>query len=119
MGTSSYTFVVSTAPDNPPVAVVGSSVTADLSGTANALTPNTTYFGFVNACNGAGCSAYRAVGSTVTWANPPVSLSTTAMDTVSATLSWDSNSNPAGTVYVVETATEPGVPYTVSFQRWK
>ena len=115
LGTSSYTFVASTVSATPPVAVMGSTTTADLSGTVIGLTPNTTYFGFVQACNGAGCSANTAVGSTVTWANPPVSLSTSAMDTLSATLSWDSNSNPAGTVYVVETATEPGGAYTVSF----
>ncbi|MBK8575029.1 MAG: fibronectin type III domain-containing protein [Elusimicrobia bacterium] len=115
VGASSYTLVVSTVAANPPVAVAGSSVTAALSGTVTALTPNTPYFGFITACNGAGCSAYTAVGSTATWANPPVSLSTTAMNSVGATLSWDSSNNPAGTAYVVETATEPGGAYTVSF----
>jgi hypothetical protein len=114
LGTSSYTFVLSTATDNPPLAVAGSSSTAAPFATITALIPNTTYFGFTQACNQVGCSAYTAFGSTLTWANPPLTLSTSALTSVSATLTWDANSNPAGTTFEVETATTTGGPYALA-----
>ncbi len=112
LGTSSYTFVVSTAADNPPDAVAGSSNTVALSASVLSLTPNTTYYGFANACNGAGCSSYTAFGSTVTWANPPISLSTTTLDSTSATLVWAANNNPTGTTFEIEQAAGSGGPFS-------
>ncbi|MBL8024699.1 MAG: gliding motility-associated C-terminal domain-containing protein [Elusimicrobia bacterium] len=111
VGASSYTFVVSAAPDNPPVSVAGSSNTVALSATVNSLTPNTTYFGFAKACDGVGCSAFTAFGSTVTWANPPLALSTTAFTSTSISLSWNTNGNPTGTTYEIEHATD-GVTFS-------
>ena len=44
--------------------------------TVSGLSPNTTYFLFVNACAAGACSNYTAFGSTVTLANAPALLST-------------------------------------------
>jgi DNA-binding beta-propeller fold protein YncE len=112
VGASSYTFVVSTTADNPPVSVAGSSNTLALSATVASLTPNTTYFGFVNACDAVGCSAYTAFGSTVTWANPPTTLSTTSLASTSLSLAWGANGNPAGTIFQIEQSTGSGAPYS-------
>jgi DNA-binding beta-propeller fold protein YncE len=106
VGASSYTFVVSTTADNPPVSVAGSSNTLALSATVDSLTPNTTYFGFVNACDAVGCSAYTAFGSTVTWANPPAAIATTTVTSTSISLTWDANGNPTETTYEIEQATD-------------
>jgi hypothetical protein len=112
VGASSYTFVVSAAPDNPPVSVAGSSNTVALSATVNSLTPNTTYFGFAKACDGVGCSAFTAFGSTVTWATPPLTLSTSSLASTSVSLAWIANNNPAGTTYEIEQATGLGGPFS-------
>jgi hypothetical protein len=114
LGASNYTFVASTAADNPPIAVAGSTATTIISGTVTTLTPNTNYFGFVRACNAVGCSAFTAFGSTITWANPPVALATTTFTSIDATLAWGSNNNPAETTYEIERATEPGGSYALS-----
>jgi hypothetical protein len=114
VGSSSYTFVVSTEATNPPVAIAGSSTTVALSATVSSLTPNTTYFGFTQSCNDAGCSAYTAFSSTVTWANPPVTLSTTSVDSTSVSLAWGANNNPAGTTFEIEHATGSGGPFALT-----
>ena len=114
VGSSSYTFVVSTEATNPPVEVVGSSTTVALSATVSSLTPNTTYFGFTQSCNDAGCSSYTAFSSTVTWANPPVTLSTTSVDSTSVSLAWGANNNPAGTTFEIEHATGSGGPFALT-----
>ncbi|MBL0057868.1 MAG: fibronectin type III domain-containing protein [Elusimicrobia bacterium] len=113
-GATYYVLRVSTNPDNPPVLVAGSSNTVLTSGNISSLLPNTTYYGFVTACNGFGCSIYTALGSTATLANIPVALSTAALDSTSATLAWGANGNPLDTSYRLEQATGIAGPFALA-----
>src|SRR5262249_38247166 len=69
-------------------------------GALGALTPNTTYSCFANACNAISCSTYTLVGTTVTLAAVPAF---TGSDPQAAQLTarWSPNGNPAGTLYTV------------------
>ncbi|MBL8024574.1 MAG: gliding motility-associated C-terminal domain-containing protein, partial [Elusimicrobia bacterium] len=114
LGAASFAYAISTSANNPPLAVVGGTSTVALTGTVSALIPNTTYFGFVQACNGVGCSVYTAFGSTVTWANPPITLSTTTLDSTSTALAWAANNNPTGTTFEIEQATASGGSFSLA-----
>jgi hypothetical protein len=80
-------------------------------GTVTGLQPNRTYYLFVNSCESV-CSNYYSLGSTVTLANPPVSLSSGSVTETTVGLSFSANGNPAGTTYLVQKATAIGGPYS-------
>lgn len=71
------------------------------------LLPNTSYSVNIKAFNLAGESTGSAKLSTFTLANLPLNLSASTATTNSVTLSWSTNTNPAGTKYVLERATFP------------
>ncbi|MFI5363747.1 MAG: fibronectin type III domain-containing protein, partial [Elusimicrobiota bacterium] len=100
-GATDYMFVVSPKPANPPSPVSGSSTTASILGTVSGLVPNGTYYAFVSACNAYGCSAYTAIGSTMTLAAPAVNLTTAAVFAGTADLAWSSDGNAPGTAYQI------------------
>ena len=112
-GVTSYTLNVSTSPDNPPLSVSGSSSTTTLTASVSALTPNTTYFGFVKGCIGIDCSDDTALGWAVTEANPAILLSTTTLSSLAATLAWNDNANPGGTLFRLERSTAMGGTYSM------
>ncbi|MFI5346994.1 MAG: fibronectin type III domain-containing protein [Elusimicrobiota bacterium] len=110
-GATNYNLVASTKSANPPLLIAASSATLTAStGTVSGLVPNTTYFLFVSACN-TGCSAYTALGSSLTLAAPAVSLSTNAISTGTVALIWGANGDPAGTLYQVSESTD-GVAFS-------
>lgn len=104
-GATDYVLVASTVSANPPVSIAGSSTTASSTATVSGLGPDATYFLFVSACNG-GCSAFTALGSTITLAVPDVALSTTALSSSTVSLAWNGNGNPAATVQRIERSTD-------------
>jgi hypothetical protein len=106
-----YVLVASTSPALPPSAVAASSTTLSSTATLTGLAPDTTYFFSVAACNGAGCSAFTALGSTETFAAPALSLSTTAVSSSTVSLAWNPNGNPLGSPFVVLESTD-GVTYS-------
>ncbi len=107
-----YMLIASTKAVNPPLLIAGSSTTLSSTATVSGLNANTTYFLFVTAC-GPGCSAYDALGSTVTLAAPAVSLSTTAVSSGTVSLAWLPNGNPSNTTYLVEVSTD-GVSFSTA-----
>jgi fibronectin type 3 domain-containing protein len=100
-GATNYTLVASTMNNNPPTLVAGSETVATNNGTVTGLSGNTTFYLFVNACNGGGCSDYTPLGSRVTL-TAPVTMGVSAIDSTSARITIDGRNNPAGTVYAVE-----------------
>jgi fibronectin type 3 domain-containing protein len=104
-GATDYVLLASTSSANPPVLIAASSTTASSTATLSGLGPDATYFLFVSACNG-GCSAFAALGSTITLAAPDVSLSTTALSSSTVSLAWDGNGNPSTTVQRVQVSTD-------------
>lgn len=104
-GATGYVLAASTSPASPPTAVAASSATASSTATLAGLVPNTTYFAFVSACAG-GCSAYTALGSTLTLAAPALSLSTTSVSSATVGLAWNANGDPSGTPFVVQQSTD-------------
>ena len=88
-----------------------SSATSSASWTTTGLLPNTQYTFYASTTDAAGNSATTANVSTYTLANTPTSTVATANSNTQITLSWNANSNPAGTEYfpVNQTAsTSPG-----------
>ena len=87
-------------------------------GQAPALSPDTTYFVQVRiANNGSGnTSAFAALGSTATWANPPTltTMSAVGVSSVSAALAWNDNGNPPITQYQVFIDTVNTFPQQIS-----
>ncbi|MBI2069828.1 MAG: fibronectin type III domain-containing protein [Elusimicrobia bacterium] len=75
------------------------------------LIANTTYFGMARAVNHNGVnSIFENLCSTVTLANPPVSLASTFtfVGASSVTAQWDANSNPGGTEFELQVSNDPG-----------
>ncbi|MBI4668675.1 MAG: hypothetical protein HY747_05750, partial [Elusimicrobia bacterium] len=75
------------------------------------LIPNTTYFARVTAINHAGTqSSPLVMASTVTWANPPLSLASTftVVNISSLTFQWNINSNPPVTLFIAQLAEDQG-----------
>jgi|GEM_PF-5369684 len=113
-GTTDYMMIASTGAALPPTSIAGSSTTFNSTATVSGLTPNTTYFVAVDACNIAlGCSPFTNLGSTVTMANPPVFLTTTSVTAGAVSLAWGADGNPAGTTYEIEASTD-GVTYSIA-----
>lgn len=104
-GATDYVLVASTSSTGPPAPVAASSTTAGSTATVTGLSPDGTYYLFVSAC-GSGCSAFTALGSTITLAAQDVSLSTTALSSSTVSLAWDSNGNPSTTVQRIEMSTD-------------
>lgn len=69
------------------------------------LIPNTYYAYRMSATDGVGLTSATATGSAYTLANVPVSPTTTVISNSSILLSWDNNSNSAGTEYYAENST--------------
>lgn len=101
-----YVLVASTSPASPPSALAASSTTVSSTATLTGLAPDTTYFLFVSACNGAGCSPFASLGSTATFAAPALSLSTTSVSSSTVGLAWNPNGNPTGSPYTVLLSTD-------------
>ncbi len=76
-------------------------------------TPNSTYYFVVIASNNGGTST-SSLASTTTLANVPTSVSASAASTSSISVSWNANSNPAGTVYQVYNVTNSSVVATTT-----
>ena len=72
------------------------------------LTPNISAARLVKSFNISGESLASNTTTAVTLANPPAGTALTGVFITSATLSWNANNNPAGTLYRVERSTEPG-----------
>ncbi len=102
-GANSYLLVASTGVALSPV--YASSSTASSTATVSGLEPNTTYFLGVAACNPV-CSLFAPLGSTLTFAAPALSLSTTAASSTTISLAWDANGNPSNTRFVVRSSTD-------------
>jgi len=111
---TSYTLAVAYDPANPPTSIAASSSTALTTATVQGLTPNTTVYAFADACNQFGCSTFTALGSSITFANPPLTLSTTSVGTTSISLVWNANQNPNGTTYLVDLSLD-GVAFSNTF----
>jgi len=74
---------------------------------------NTLFYAHVKATdlNSSVSSAWSTSVSTYTLANPPILLSTTVVTSFSVGLLWNSNNNPASTLYTVERSAD-GVTFT-------
>ena len=105
-GAQQYQLVASTSSANPPDPGATFQIASSTSDTASGLTPNTSYYAFVAACNSLGCSSYVSLGSTVTLAGLPSQLQP-APSTAAVTAFWGPNGNPAGTQFSVELSTDP------------
>jgi len=73
------------------------------------LTPNTTYFAAAAAVVGASTSAFTNLGSTVTLAAEPSSVTFSTVYYTSATVKWEPNGNPPGTIYELNYRSQYGV----------
>jgi hypothetical protein len=71
------------------------------------LTPNTTYYLFLNACNAHGCTDFAFLGNSVTQANVP-GLAVIQVRGNDVQLNIDPKGNPAGTLYRTEARTASG-----------
>ena len=111
-GATDYVLAASVNASLPPSPVAASSTTLASTGTVAGLAPNTTYYLSVSACE-QGCSAFAAIGSTITAAAPALALSTTSVSSSTVSLAWNADGNPAGTSYRVLVSTD-GVDYTVA-----
>ncbi len=113
-GATDYVLAASTVATLPPAAVAASSTTSLSTATLTGLAPGTTYFLFVSACGGVGCSPFVALGSTETFAAPALGLSTTSVSSSTVGLAWNPNGNPAGTAFVVLQSTDAATFTAVS-----
>jgi hypothetical protein len=75
--------------------------------TLTGLTPNTTYFLFLNACDDDRCTDYTPLGPVVTHAVVP-GLTVERVEGNNVNLTIDPRENPAGTVYRVEARQKEG-----------
>lgn len=69
------------------------------------LTPNQTYTIAVETSDRAGNTATSTTVATTTLANPPSALAVSAVSSSELNVSWNANSNPAGTEYLVQNLT--------------
>ncbi len=111
-GATGYTLVASLLPANPPVVAASSTTFGVATTTATALlpplTPNTSYFLFVQANGPLTSSAFAAYGATSTLAAAPATAASTfsAVTITSFTVSWNANGNPLSiTTYTVQLST--------------
>ena len=74
-------------------------------GTFSSLTPNTSYSVEAGVKDLAGNWATSTAVATTTLANPPTGASAAADSSAAITVSWNANSNPAGTEYYVANTT--------------
>lgn len=111
-GATDYLFIVSTSAFSPQSSIAASSSTVASTATVFGLAPNTTYFLFGSACSN-GCSAFASFGSTITLAEPAVSLSSTSLSSSTVSLAWNANGNPSGTLFLVLKSTD-GVSYSTA-----
>lgn len=82
-----------------------SAATSSLSWLSSGLTINTQYTFNVQVSDAVGNAATGSNVSVYTLANPPTSLATTSAAQTSISLSWDNNSDPFGTNFVLENIT--------------
>lgn len=87
-----------------------------LSFTSTGLSTNTLNSARVFAHNLSGSSVGSAFASVYTQAAPPTGTSVPAVSSLTVSLAWNANTNPAGTVYEVFIATSSGFTGTVSTQ---
>jgi len=86
--------------------VAATSVTANRFTLFSGLRPDTSYAGRVTSLNAEGMpSAWIALGSTRTYANPPLSPAVAVAGGPALTLAWQANSNPLWTVYEAQVST--------------
>jgi hypothetical protein len=86
--------------------LVVSTAGAFASGTFSGLTPNTTYQARVRALGIAAATPYAAFATSATAALPPSGVSAAALGLSSASVSWSSGGDPAGTVYEAQVSTD-------------
>jgi chitodextrinase len=75
--------------------------TAGTNDSLSGLTPNTTYYFFLNACDETDCTAFALAGQALTHATVPTLKSVEVMGR-EARLTIDPQGNPAGTLYRIE-----------------
>lgn len=117
-GATGYTLAASVNPGSPPDPVYASSATlGDLSAVLGApdtpaLALSATYYLFVRANGPDDAGYWAAYPATSTLANSPLAAGQTfsAITENSFSVSWDGNSNPWGTAYVVQVSTDSGFP---------
>lgn len=109
-GSTGYNLVASLSPANPPTVAVASATSAEFETSAalSGLVPNTTYSFFVRAQGPAAATAYRLFAASATLANPPATAAPAGVTNASAALTWSANSNPVGTSFSAEAATDSG-----------
>jgi hypothetical protein len=91
---------------NDFVSVAATSVTANRFALFTGLKPDTTYAGRVASLNAEGMpSAWIALDSTWTYADPPLSPAVALAGGPALTLAWQANSNPVWTVYEAQVST--------------
>ena len=102
-----YHVILSTAPSPSTNGLINrSSTTVNTSVLFSGLFTNTLYYAEVNATTSGGTSAYTDLTSIATFANQPTSANPTNVQTNQVTANWGSNSNPLGTLYTAQIATD-------------
>jgi hypothetical protein len=114
-GATSYILIASSASDNPPLSVVGSSTTELSTATVTGLVPNTTYFLFLTACGAGSCANYRVLESTITLAALPVAAAYDQVTAGGLRANWGSGGNPSGTLYTVQISTDAWFVYVTTW----
>ncbi len=105
-----YNAVLSTAAAPGTNTLPGNKLitTTNLFAPFTGLSPNTLYFVEVNAANAGGASAYAALGSVSTLANPPLPDNPSGLGANHVTVHWQANGNPDGTTYVAQASLDAG-----------
>ncbi|MBI4249877.1 MAG: fibronectin type III domain-containing protein, partial [Elusimicrobia bacterium] len=106
---TTYTYELHGNSDYSSMAGSGSLAAGGLSASATVggLAANATYYTRVRSINrDGGFNSFVAGASTITLAAAPAALSVTGVSTGSVSVSWDANTNPTGTLYDLEFATE-------------
>ncbi|HVO32852.1 MAG TPA: fibronectin type III domain-containing protein, partial [Elusimicrobiota bacterium] len=104
-------YVVELAPNDPFATILTSTTLAWSAGFAG-LGPNALYFARVRAQDQSSLvfSAYSNAVSTYTLADPPTGLTAALSGSLTtrftASLAWDGNGNPSGTIFTVERSTD-------------
>jgi len=111
-GSSNLSYVVDLAPADPFAAHL-TSATAISTASFSGLLPDAVYSGRVQSTSllTGHISIYSNVISSYTLAEPPITLSTSAVSQYSVSLLWDGNGNPLTALYAVERSTD-GVLFT-------
>lgn len=111
-GATSYTLSASLRPEIPPTSPLLKTGITALTDSVPGLTPNTTYYFSVSACLETFCSAYTALGSTITLSAIPTDFMVSGISSTGATFSWAANGNPNNTTYVLEESPDEGLIYS-------